>query len=89
MFEIYYTDGVNPSTCLHTSDTLKEAKAWIQKQIKGHTLVGPDTECDEEVFESSKVASYEVYYGAPITIDDDGDEQVHAPVYESPYFYID
>ena len=89
MFEIYYTDGVNPSTCQHTSDTMKAAKAWIQSQIKGHTLVGPDTECDEEVFASSKVASFEVYYGAPITIDDYGDEQVHAPVYESPYFYTD
>ena len=74
---------------MHTSDTLKEAKAWIRNQINGHTLVGPDTECSEEIFESSRVANFEVYYGAPITINDDGDEQVHSPVYVSPYFYTE
>ena len=89
MMQIYYNDGVNPVTCQHTCRTLREAKEWIQKQIKGYTLVGPDTECDEEVFESSKVAKFQVFDGAPITFNEDGDEDFHDPVYESPYFYTD
>ncbi len=89
MFEVYYADGVNPSTCQHTSDTLKAAKAWIQSQVKGHTLVGQDTGCDEEVYESSKVAMFQVYDGAAVTFTEDGAEDFHEPVYESPYFYTD
>lgn len=87
MMQIYYADGVNPSTCQHTCSTLKEAKAWIQKEIKGRTLVGRGTECDEEVFASSKVAKFEVYDGDPITFTEDGNEELHEPIYASPYFY--
>lgn len=89
MMQIYYTDGVNPSTFQHTCSTLEEAKGWINEQLKGYTVVDDDHMCSEDVMESAKTALYEVYDGAPVTFNEDGDEDFHDPVYESPYFYTD
>ena len=45
MKKIYYNDGVQPSTCVHTCDTIKEAVDWINKQLNGRELVDVDHSC--------------------------------------------
>lgn len=37
--------------------------------------------------ESSKTAFFAVYDGDPITINENGDEVFHEPIYASQYFY--
>lgn len=85
--QIYYADGVNPSTCQHTCSTLEEAKGWIKKQLKGYTVVDDDHMCSEDVMESSKTAFFAVYDGDPVTFDENGEEVFHEPIYASQYFY--
>ena len=87
MMQIYYADGVNPSTCQHTCSTLKEAKKWINEQLKGYTVVDDDHMCSEDVMESAKTAFYAVFDGDPVTFDENGEEVFHEPIYASQYFY--
>lgn len=87
MMQIYYADGVNPSTCQHTCSTLKEAKKWINEQTKGRTMVDSDASCSEDVMNSSKTAFFAVYDGGPLTFNENGDEVLHEPIYASSYFY--
>ena len=89
MMQIYYADGVNPSTCQHTCSTLKEAKKWINEQIGGYTMVDPYASCSEDVMESYETAFYAVFDGAPVTFDKNGNEVFHEPIYATPYFYTD
>lgn len=86
---IYYNDGVNPSACVHTCNTLEEAKEWIKHELKGCTMVDADHQCTEDVMASSKTALYEVYDGEPITLDEDGEPNFEEPIYESDYFYTE
>ena len=87
MFEIYYTDKVNPSVCVHKCDTLKEAKKWISEQLKGYTMVDEDHPCSEDVFYSSDVAYYEVYDGKPVVLNNDYEPNFKESVFESGFFY--
>lgn len=85
---IYYNDGVNPSECVHTCNTLEEAKEWISHELKGYTMVDADHPCTEDVMASSKTALYEAYDGEPIVIDN-GQEIFKEPLFETPYFYVE
>lgn len=87
MMQIYYVDGVNPSTCQHTCSTLEEAKKWINEKLGGYTMVDPHASCSEDVMESSKTAFFAVYDGDPITLNEYGDEVFDEPIYASSYFY--
>ena len=89
MFNIYYEDAVNPSECLHTCDSLEDAKDWISHELNGYTMVDADHPCSEDVYYTSATAKYQVYDGDPVILRDDGYEEFHDPVYESPYFYTD
>lgn len=84
MLNIYYEDGVQPSTCIHTCSTLKEAKEWISHELNGYTMVDAD-----DVYESSRTAKYEVFDGDPIITKENGETESFDPVYESPYFYTE
>ena len=87
MMQIYYIDNIAPSSCVHTCNTIKEAKKWVQTQIKGLTQLGPDNPCSEEELQSSLVGKYEVYNGAPVSINEKDELEFASPVYESVYFY--
>ncbi len=89
MKNIYYNDGVNPSECVHTCNTLEDAKEWVNKQLKGYTMVDADHRCTEEDYQSSRTALYRVFDGEPITLDEDGEPTLAEPIYESNYFYTD
>ena len=89
MMQIYYADGVNPSTCQHTCSTLKEAKKWINEQTKGRTMIDPYASCSEDVMESSKTAFFAVFDGDPVSFDENGEEVFHEPIYATPYFYTE
>lgn len=83
MFEVYFTDKVNPSVCVNKCNTLKEAKKWISEQLKGYTMVDEDHPCSEDVFYSSSTAYYEVYDGEPVEYELD----FKTPEFVSDLFY--
>lgn len=89
MMNIYYNDGVNPSECVHTCNTLEEAEAWVAEQLKGYTLVDAYYMSTEDVLTSAKTAQYQVYDGEPIAINEDGESNLTNPVYESNCFYTE
>lgn len=86
---IYFNDGVQPSTCVNKCCTLEEAKSWIDKQLKGFTMVDADHPCSDDVIASSRTAEYMVFDGEPFTYDEDGELCLAAPIYESDYFYTE
>ena len=89
MKKIYYNDGVQPSTCVHTCDTIKDAVDWINKQLKSRELVDVDHSCTEIVLTSSKTAQYEVYDGEPVSLNVLGEPVYANLIFESDYFYVD
>lgn len=89
MMQIYYDDGVNPGVCLRTCSTLEEAKGWINKQLKGYTMVDDDHMCSENVMESAKTALYEVFDEEPIIINEYGKPDFEVPVYVSGLFFTE
>ena len=89
MMQIYYDDGVNPGVCLHTCNTLEEAKGWINEQLKGYTMVDDDHMCSEDLMESAKTALYEVFDGEPIIINEYNEPGFEVPVYVSNLFFTD
>ena len=89
MKQIYYNDGVNPTVCLHTCNTLEEAEEWINHELKGRTMVDDDHQCTEDVMTSSKTALYEVYDGEPIILNEVGEPNFAEPLYVSDHFYTE
>lgn len=89
MFNIYYEDGVNPSECVHTCNTIEEAKQWTNHELKGHTMVDNNHPCSGDMIASSRAAQYLVFDGAPITTGENGESVLALPVYESAYFYTE
>ena len=86
---IYFNDGVQPSTCVHTCRTLEEAKKWISEQLKGYTMVDDNHPCTDDVIASSKTAKYKVFDRERITFDKDGMLCLTEPIYVSDYFYTE
>lgn len=84
---IYFDDGVQPSTCVHTCSTLAEAKKLVSEQLQGITMVDADHPCSGDVIASSRTAKYMVFDGEPITLDEDDIPHLTEPIYESDYFY--
>ena len=86
---IYYNDGVQPSTCVNKCRTLEEAKSWVNKQLKGFTMVDDIHPCTDDVIASSKTAEYMIFDGEPFAIGEDGEPCFGELVYVSDYFYTD
>ena len=86
---IYYDNGVEPFSCVHTCSTLEEAKVWIAHELKGRTMVDDDHQCSEVVMASAKTALYEVFDGDTVTINEKGELALAIPVFSSDYFYSD
>ena len=89
MKQIYYNDGVNPTVCVHTCNTLEEAKEWISHELKGRTMVDDDHQCTEDVIASSKTALYEVYDGDPLFMNEHGEYSFAELIYGSDHFYTE
>ena len=87
MFEVYFTDKVNPSVCVHKCNTLKEAKKWISEQLKGYTMVDEDHPCTDDEFYSSATAYYEVYDGESVVLENGFEPDFKMPAYSSNLFY--
>lgn len=81
MKKIFYDDGVQPSTCVHTCNTIKEAVDWIGRQLKGHELIDTDYQSAENVLTSSKTAQYQVYDGDPVVIGENGEPTLVESIY--------
>ena len=86
MMNIYYNDGVQPSTCVRTCRTLEEAKEWISEQLKGYTMVDDNHPCTDDVIASSKTAEYMVFDCEPFVA---GAPFFGQLIYVSDYFYTD
>lgn len=89
MMNIYFNDGVQPSTCVNKCRTLEEAKCWVDKQIQGYTMVDDTHPCTDDVIASSKTGEYMVFDGEPFAIGVDGRPYFGELVYESDYFYTE
>lgn len=89
MLNIYYEDGVQPSTCVHSCSTIEEAKQWVNHELKGHTMVDANHPCSGDMIASSRTAQYLVFDGEPITTGENGKPVLELPLYESNYFYTD
>lgn len=89
MKQIYYDDGVNPGVCMHTCDTLEEAKSWIKEQLKGYMVVDDEHMCSEDVMGSAKTALYEVFDGESIIINEYDKPGFEVPIYVSDLFYTE
>ena len=89
MINIYYIDGVQPGTWVRTCNTIREAKKWVNKQLKGYTMVDDDHPCTDDVIASSRTAKFMVFDGGPITTDEDGELTFAEPIYTSDYFYTE
>ena len=86
MINIYYNDGVQPSTCVRTCRTLEVAKKWISEQLKGYTMVDDNHPCSDDVIASSKTAEYMVFDCEPFVA---GAPFFGQLIYVSDYFYTD
>ena len=86
MINIYFDDGVQPSTCVRTCRTIEEAKEWISEQLKGYTMVDDIHPCSDDVIASPRTAKYRVFDGEPFV---DGGPYVGNLIYESDYFYTE
>lgn len=72
------------------ADSLEEAKNWIDEETKGLVKVDEEHNCSEDVFNSSKVCHYEVYFGDMVKTNDDGEEVPNVNVvYKSDYYCYD
>ena len=89
MINIYFNDGVQPGTWVRTCNTIREAKKWVKKQLKGFTMVDDNHPCSDDVIASSRTAEYMVFDGEPFTYDEDGEICLAEPIYESDYFYTE
>ena len=86
---IYYNDGVQPTTCVSRCRTIEEAKSWVNKQLKGYTMVDDNHPCSVDVIASSKTAEYLVFDGELFAIGEDGEPCIAKPIYETGYFYTE
>ena len=89
MINIYFNDGVQPSTCVRTCRTIEEAKEWIREQLKGFTMVDDIHPCSDEVIASSKTAEYLVFDGEPFAAFENGGPCFGELIYVSDYFYTE
>lgn len=87
-YKVYYIDNVNEPALMFSADTQSECEKWIDKDIEGKTLVNNESPCTEDVFNSSKVFSYEVYEGG-MEVEIDGEMELNNPCYTSDYYYAD
>lgn len=88
MYNIYFDDGVNEPSLIKQADSIGIAVEYAKTFASEHTLVDDDHPCSDDVLNSSKVASIEVYDGEIITMVE-GEAKLAEPLYTTPYFYVE
>lgn len=89
-YVIYYNDEVNPATRVTCKDSLEYAESHVRVLIGNKKIVHGESECGESVFNSERVARYEVYEEDMLLLDDYGHVvDFRDPVYVSDWFLTD
>ena len=90
LYHIYLIRHSSDDVHFADADSLEEAKKWIDKETKGLVKVDEEHNCSDDVFNSSKVCHYEVYFGDMLKTNDDGEEVPNVNVvFKSDYYYYD
>ena len=89
-YHIYLNRHNSDDVHFADADSLEEAKKWIDKETKGLVKVDEEHNCSDDVFNSSRVCHYEVYFGDMVKTNDVGEEVPNVNVvYKSDYYYYD
>lgn len=89
-YHIYLIRNNSYDVYVYDADSIEEAKEWIASETKGLAKVDEEHNCSDDVFNSSKVCHYEVYFGDMLKRNDDGEEVPNVNVvYKSDYYYYD
>ena len=90
LYHIYLVRNNSDDAHFADADSLEEAKKWIDKETKGLVKVDEEHNCSDDVFNSSNVCHYEVYFGDMVKTNDDGEEVPNVNVvFKSDYYYYD
>lgn len=92
-YSIYSCTGVYGER-VEVVESLEEAKAYIEREMKGEIIVDDEHPCSDDLFATSSIAHYEVFEGEDAIVEEvneDGDETViyNELVFESQYYYND
>ena len=89
-YHIYLSRHNSEDVPVADVDSIEEAKEWISSETKGLVKVDDEHNCSDDVFHSSKVCHYEVYFGDMVKTNDDGEEVPNVNVvFKSDYYYYD
>ena len=89
-YHIYLIRHNSYDVYVYDADSIEEAKEWIASETKGLAKVDEEHNCSDDVFNSSKVCHYDVYFGDMVKTNDDGEEVPNVNVvYKSDYYYYD
>lgn len=89
-YHIYLNRHNTDDVHVYDADSIEEAKEWISSETKVLVKVDEEHNCSDDVFNSSKVCHYEVYFGDMVKTNDDGEEVPNVNiVYKSNYYYYD
>lgn len=89
-YHIYLNRHNTDDVHVYDADSIEEAKEWISSETKVLVKVDEEHTCSDDVFNSSKVCHYEVYFGDMVKTNDDGEEVPNVNVvYKSDYYYYD
>lgn len=89
-YHIYLNRHNSDDVHVYDADSIEEAKEWIDEETKGLVKVDEEHNCSDDVFNSSRVCHYEVYFGDMVKTNDDGEEVPNVNVvYKSDYYYYD
>lgn len=90
LYHIYLIRHNSEDVHVYDSDSLEDAKEWIAYETKVLVTVDEEHNCSDDLFNSSKVCHYEVYFGDMLKTNDDGEEVLNVNVvYKSDYYYYD
>ena len=89
-YHIYLSRHNSEDVHVYDADSIEEAKKWVSSDTAGLVKVDEEHNCSDDVFNSSKVCHYEVYFGDMVKTNDDGEEVPNVNVvYKSDYYYYD
>lgn len=89
-YHIYLSRHNSEDVHVYDADSIEEAKKWVSYETAGLVKVDEEHNCSDDVFNSSKVCHYEVYFGDMVKTNDDGEEVPNVNVvYKSDYYYYD
>ena len=89
-YHIYLNRHNSDDVHVYDADSLEEAKEWIAAETEGLVKVDEEHNCSDDVFNSSNVCHYEVYFGDMVKTNDDGEEVPNVNVvFKSDYYYYD